>query len=160
MNQEAMSVFDQRVLKPLSSRSGSRQAQVKSLPDFELFRTILRDFESRQIGGIGFSSLSKIIGQCSVYPLAVQTSENKAVQAVVLDDNRAISPTTDLCDKKGSYQPSVELIKSGRYPLAYPIAIVYSRRNDQPAIGEKFAEMLKTREGQTLLRQTGLVPLN
>ena len=159
-NQEAMSVFDQRVLKPLSNGSGSRQAQVKSLPDFELFRTIIRDFESRQIGGIGFSSLSKVVGQCSVYPLAVQTMGNKAVQAVVLDDNRAIAPTTDLCDKKGSYQPSVELMKSGRYPLAYPIAIVYPRRNDQPAIGEKFAEMLKTREGQTLLRQTGLVPLN
>ena len=159
-NQEAMSVFDQRVLKPLSSGSGSRQAQVKSLPDFELFRTIIRDFESRQIGGIGFSSLSKVVGQCSVYPLAVQTTGDKAVQAVVLDDNRAIAPTTDLCDKKGSYQPSVELMKSGRYPLAYPIAIVYPRRNDQPAIGEKFAEMLKTREGQTLLRQTGLVPLN
>ena len=159
-NQEAMSVFDQRVLKPLSNGSGSRQAQVKSLPDFELFRTIIRDFESRQIGGIGFSSLSKVVGQCSVYPLAVQTTGNKAVQAVVLDDNRAIAPTTDLCDKKGSYQPSVELMKSGRYPLAYPIAIVYPRRNDQPAIGEKFAEMLKTREGQTLLRQTGLVPLN
>lgn len=159
-NQEAMSVFDQRVLKPLSNGSGSRQAQVKSLPDFELFRTIIRDFESRQIGGIGFSSLSKVVGQCSVYPLAVQTTGDKAVQAVVLDDNRAIAPTTDLCDKKGSYQPSVELMKSGRYPLAYPIAIVYPRRNDQPAIGEKFAEMLKTREGQTLLRQTGLVPLN
>ena len=159
-NQEAMSVFDQRVLKPLSNGSGSRQAQVKSLPDFELFRTIIRDFESRQIGGIGFSSLSKVVGQCSVYPLAVQATGDKAVQAVVLDDNRAIAPTTDLCDKKGSYQPSVELMKSGRYPLAYPIAIVYPRRNDQPAIGEKFAEMLKTREGQTLLRQTGLVPLN
>ncbi len=159
-NPEARSVFHQRVLKPPADGSSSRQASVKVLPDLELFRTILRDFESRQIGGIGFSSLSKVVGQCSVYPLALQTPDNKAIQAVVLDNNQPIAPTTDLCDKKGSYRSSVELINSGRYPLAYPIAIVYPRRNDQPAIGEKFAEILKTREGQTLLRQTGLVPLN
>ncbi|MEX0268657.1 substrate-binding domain-containing protein [Leptolyngbyaceae cyanobacterium UHCC 1019] len=159
-NPESISVFHQRILKPTADGSSSRQALVKTLPDFELFRTIIRDFESRQIGGIGFSSLSKVVGQCSVYPLAVQTAANTAVQAVVLDDNRAIDPATDLCDKKGSYRPSVELITSGRYPLAYPIAIVSPRRNDRPAIGEKFAEMLKTREGQTLLHQTGLVPLN
>ncbi len=61
--------------------------------------------------------------------------------------------------QKGSYHVSTELLKSGRYPLSYPIAIVYSRNNDRPAIGEKFAALFKTREGQKLLSQTGLVPL-
>jgi hypothetical protein len=160
-NQEAIAVFQQRVLKENSGeRMGYRSEPIPTLPEFELLRTIIQDFESRQVGGIGFSSLSKVVGQCSVYPLAIQTQTQPAVQPVVLSDGKPIEPTTDLCDKKGSYHLSVASLKAGRYPLSYPIAIVYSRNNDRPAIGEKFAELFKTREGQKLLSQTGLVPLN
>lgn len=158
-NREAVSVFQQRVFPNDALIFSDRQPLINTLPEFELFRTIIRDFEARQIGGIGFSSLSKVVGQCSVYPLAIKTANNPPIQAVVLSNHQAITPSTDLCDRKGSYRPSVELIQSGQYPLAYPIAIVFPRRNDRPPMGEKFAEMLKTQEGQTLLRQTGLVPL-
>jgi serine/threonine protein kinase len=158
-NPELVSLFQKRVMNQGANKGVSSQTLVESLPEFELFRAIIRAFEARQIGGIGFSSLSKVVGQCSVFPLAIKTEGNSAVQPIVLDNNQPIDPTTDLCEKKGSYQPSVELMRSGRYPLAYPIMVVYPRRNDRPPIGEKFAEMLKTSEGQTLLRQTGLVPL-
>lgn len=160
-NREAIAVFEQRILKSNAIRSSEYSRNLATtLPEFELLRTIIQDFESRQVGGIGFSSLSKVVGQCSVYPLAIQTTDQTPVQAVVLNDGKSIDPSTDLCDRKGSYRSSLELLKAGRYPLAYSIAIVYARANDRPAIGKKFAELLKTREGQELLSQTGLVPLD
>lgn len=159
-NRETVLAFQQRVFPNQPLMPSDRPQLIRTLPEFELFRTLIRDFEADQIGSIGFSSLSKVVGQCSVYPLALKMPGGTPIQAVVLNNNQAIAPSTDLCDRKGSYRPSVELIRSGQYPLAYPIAIVFPRRNDRPPIGEKFAEMLKTQEGQTLLRQTGLVPLN
>ncbi|UBF30564.1 hypothetical protein K9N68_35905 (plasmid) [Kovacikia minuta CCNUW1] len=145
-NQEAIAVFQQRVLQKYPvDRMGNRPDSISVLPEFELLRTIIQDFESRQVGSIGFSSLSKVVGQCSVYPLAIQTQAQEPVQPVVLNNGKPIEPSTDLCDKKGSYRLSSELLKNGRYSLAYPIAIVYSRNNDRPPIGEKFAELFKTR---------------
>jgi ABC-type phosphate transport system substrate-binding protein len=64
-----------------------------------------------------------------------------------------------LCNDKGSYQPNTEALISQRYPLAYPLTIVYPRDNRRPPVGEKFAEMLKTTEAQRLLAEAGLIPL-
>lgn len=163
-DKEAVEVFQQLMLSKQEDGENKTKKffatyKLKKLPEFEMMRTVIQDFESRQTGGIGFSSLSKIVGQCSVYPLALQPKGQHPQQVIVLNNNRDIDPSTDLCDKKGSYHPKVELLKNGQYPLAYPIAIVYPRDNDRPPIGEKFAEILKTREGQRLLGQTGLTPL-
>jgi ABC-type phosphate transport system substrate-binding protein len=130
-----------------------------SLPEFEMMRTVIRDFESKKSGGIGFSSLSKIIGQCSVYPLALQAKGQSPQQAVQLKNGKDIDASTNLCDKKGSYFANIESLKTGRYPLAYPIAVIYPRDNNRSPIGEKFAAILKTSEGQKLLSKTGLTPL-
>lgn len=56
------------------------------------------------------------------------------------------------------YEPA-DAFRTGRYPLLNAIAVVYPRSNDRSPIGEKFAALLATREGQKLLAQTGLVPL-
>ncbi|WP_375495324.1 substrate-binding domain-containing protein [uncultured Nostoc sp.] len=163
-DKEAIEIFQQLMLNKKEDTENRNEkyfatSQIKKLPEFEMMRTVIQDFESRQTGGIGFSSLSKIVGQCSVYPLALQAKGQPPEQVIVLNNNRDIDPSTDLCDKKGSYHPKAELLKNGQYPLAYPIVIVYPRDNDRPRIGEKFAEILKTREGQRLLGQTGLIPL-
>ncbi|MFN6486098.1 MULTISPECIES: substrate-binding domain-containing protein [unclassified Nostoc] len=163
-DKEMVEVFEQLMLSKKGDTENKNEkyftaSNLRKLPDFEMMRTVIQDFESRQIGGVGFSSLSKIVGQCSVYPLALQGKAQPPQQVIVLNNNRDIDPNTDLCDKKGSYHPKVDLLKNGQYPLAYPIAIVYSRDNDRPPIGEKFAEILKTLEGQRLLSQTGLTPL-
>ncbi|AKG24417.1 hypothetical protein IJ00_03525 [Calothrix sp. 336/3] len=152
-NKEAMEVFQQKVLP------GNEESQSLSLPEFEMMRTVIRDFESAKVGAIGFSSLAKITSQCSVYPLALQTSGKNPVQPLVFKNGKAIEPSTDLCDRKGNYHPDAAAIRSGRYPLGYAIAVIYPRDNNRPAIGEKFATILKTREGQRLLGEMGLVPL-
>jgi ABC-type phosphate transport system substrate-binding protein len=159
-SQEVMQVFEQQVLQASLKLRTPRQGPLTKLPELALFRNVIQDFEAQNIGGIGFSTLSKVVGQCSVYPLAIKLPQQQAVQPVVLNNQRAIAPQTDLCDKKGQYRPSPELLKTGRYPLAYPIAVVYPHSNNRPAIGQKFAELLKTQEGQEWLQKTGLVPLN
>lgn len=159
---EALEIFTQKVFAANKTSGGKKLTDTSTLtllPEFEMMRTVIRDFESKGTGGIGFSSLSKIIGQCSVYPLAVQPSGQSPQQPVKFKNGKNIDPSTDLCDKKGSYFPNVELLKTGSYPLAYPIAVVYPRDNNRSTIGEKFAQILKTQEGQKLLSKTGLTPL-
>lgn len=160
IDEEVQQVFEQQVLKnsPTKVNKDSLQTTQK-LQEFEMMRTVLRDFESQQAGGIGFASLAKIVGQCSVYPLALQPEGKPSIQPVILSNGQSIEPSTDLCDRKGSYYANSELFKSGRYPLAYAIAVVYPVNNDRPLIGEKFAQILRTQEGQRLLKLTGLVPL-
>lgn len=161
-NPEVVAALEQKVLPPgqtLAQVSNLAQNPAQQLPEFAMMRRLIQDFESRQQGGIGLSSISKVVGQCSVYPLAIQDKEQSAVQPISLNTGEAINPSINLCNRKGSYQAQANLFKTGRYPLAYPIAIVYSRANNRPSAGEKLAELLKTREGQQLLEKTGLVPL-
>lgn len=107
--------------------------------------------------GIGFGFLSTLMGQCSVYPLAL-AEKSQAVQPLIQDDTgRRIDPTTDLCSK-GSYSPNIDAFASGDYPLAYSLVVIH-RKDQNPSDGKKFADMLVTDEGQCLLSKAGLVPL-
>jgi ABC-type phosphate transport system substrate-binding protein len=158
-NPEAIQFFEQRVLKDVQI-SRLTKSQVTQLPTLEMLQKVLQDFESPEgLGSVGFSPLSQIFGQCSIYPLAVQAKGKKAVQALVLDKDQPIDPSTDLCDRKGSYYPDVKAFQTGQYPLAYSLAVVYPRDNSLAPAGEKFAQLLRTSEGQRLLYETGLVPL-
>lgn len=158
-DKEAREIFTSRILnnqKP-NIEDGFINSGVKQLAEIPMMRAVIKDFEDRQTGGIGFTSISKIVGQCSVYPLALQDKGKSPVQPLIMDNGKPINPSIDLCDRKGSYHPDVELFKTGKYPLAYPIAVVYPRDNDRSPIGEKFADILKTHEGQRLLGKAGLV---
>lgn len=173
---EAVRVFEQRILKdeqsiaqfrrllaPPTANRCSRSfttGQIAQCPTFETLRQVIRDFEDNQIGAIAFGTLSKVFGQCSVYPLALAADGKPPIQALVQDTGSAIDPATDLCSDKGSYHPNRELLASGRYPLAYAIAVIYPRDNSRLPAGEKFADLLRTQEGQLLLKKTGLVPLH
>lgn len=156
-NPETLAIFQQRVLK---SRELQSLPEIQKLPPIDLFRRIIRDFEDQQIGSIGFTSISEVWGQCSVYPLAIGQVGQAAVQPIVLNNGREIDPETDLCDRKGSYFPAPDKFQSGDYPLSYPIVVVYPRDNRRSALGKKFVELMRTVEGQRLLQASGLVPLS
>ncbi|XWK89416.1 MAG: substrate-binding domain-containing protein [Phormidium sp.] len=122
---------------------------------------ILKDFEDDQTVSFGFGLLSRVFNQCSVYPLAVG-KKNQEVQPLVqkIDNQiKPLDPTTNLCSDKGSYMPNVEAFKSGKYPLMYRLVVVYPKDKKLGEPGRKFAELLKTDEGQLLLSESGLVPL-
>ncbi|MDJ0703926.1 MAG: substrate-binding domain-containing protein [Leptolyngbyaceae cyanobacterium MO_188.B28] len=156
-NIEAIRFFERRVLDSVRL---DQLANIETRETLPMLRAILQDFETQQFGGIGFAPLSQVYGQCSVYPLAIKAEQGEAAQPLVLNTGRAITPTLDLCNRKGVYFPNVEALRTGEYPLAYEIIIVFPQDNSRVPIGRKFAELLRTTEGQKLLRDAGLAPLN
>ncbi|NEQ99540.1 MAG: hypothetical protein F6K30_23020 [Cyanothece sp. SIO2G6] len=167
-NREAREIFEQLVLNGQSlddPLDGFDSTTIKTADTFEMLRSIIRDFEqpgtSSPAGSIGFSHLSRIFGQCSVYPLAIDQDDDgqSAIQPLVLQDGASIQPQTDLCDRKGTYEPDTRLFQTEVYPLAYPLIVIYPRDNSLPPIGSKFVEAITTIEGQWLLEEGGVVPL-
>lgn len=155
-NPEAIALFEQQVLKTRKLRTLPR---IEPLSSLELLRQIIRDFEDSGVGSIGFTPLSEIWGQCSVYPLALSQTRQAPVQPLVLSNGREIDPETDLCSRKGAYSPDPTRFQTNTYPLSYPIVVIYPRDNRRSAMGKKFVELMRTVEGQQLLRAAGLVPL-
>ncbi|MBD2072884.1 substrate-binding domain-containing protein [Phormidium sp. FACHB-592] len=155
-NPEAIALFEQRVLKVQTLQT---IPAITKLAPLDLLRRVIRDFEGEGIGSIGMAPLSELWGQCSVYPLALSQKGQGAVQPLVLSDGQAIEPTTDLCSRKGAYGPALDRFQTGQYPLSYPLMVVYPRNNRRSAIGKKFVELMRTIEGQRLLRAAGLIPL-
>jgi ABC-type phosphate transport system substrate-binding protein len=162
--QESVRIFEQRVLQSPTAIAEFRklqQSQVSgdSLITSRILQKVLQDFEDGDIGSIGFGKLSKVFGQCSVYPLALRTDNQPAVQSLIQDNGKPIEPSTDLCNAKGSYGYNYQAFKTGSYPLKYDLVVVYPDDNSRRPIGEKFADMLRTEEVQHLLEKAGLVPL-
>ena len=156
-NPEAIAIFEQRLLQ---SRQLGALPDVKVLPFIDLLHQVIRDFEESDIGSVGFLTLSEMWGQCSVYPLALQQAEKTAVQPLVLSNGQDINPETNLCNRKGAYGPESKRFQAGQYPLSYPIMVVYPRDNRRSMIAKKFIELMRTIEGQQLLRAAGLIPVS
>lgn len=173
-NAEAVEHFEQRVLKTeenisrfrrlLTAKEKNDVPKVSRLETFQTFRSIIQDFENVdsnnvRIGGIGFDSLSKAYGQCSIYPLALQDGNKDVVSPLIQLNGKPINPQeTDLCNKS-SYVPNSRQFINQSYPLAYPLSVVYLRDNRQEPKGKKFGEVLQSKEVQCLLKHSGLVTL-
>jgi ABC-type phosphate transport system substrate-binding protein len=172
---EVVEIFEQQVLKTSRNIQQFRKLikkpqetdtnfvrlgipMITPLSTFAMLREVIRDFEDRETGSIAFATLSKVFGQCSVYPLALKTENQPAISPLIHNSGKPITPETDLCDDKGNYQQNSAAFTSQIYPLAYPFVVIYPRDNRREPVGQKFAEILNTIEVQKLLQQTGLVP--
>ncbi|MGK7928577.1 MAG: substrate-binding domain-containing protein [Spirulina sp.] len=170
-DEEAVTIFEQRVLQDADAIATFREliqlnlersavsTEIDRLPTFQTFNAVIQDFQDRQVGGIAFGSLSKVFGQCSVYPLAISDNKKPPVSPLIMRHGSPITPQTDLCNEKGSYFLNSKAIREERYPLSYPLAVVYPRDNRRRPIGLNFIKVLKTTEAQKLLMRAGLVPL-
>ncbi|WP_054468179.1 substrate-binding domain-containing protein [Planktothricoides sp. SR001] len=126
----------------------------------ELLRGIIGDFEQEQpVGAIAFGPFSQVFNQCSVYPLALQADQKTPISPLIQNNQQPITPANDLCNNKGSYGPNLPELISQRYPLVYPLALVYLKDNRLLPVGQKFGEVMRTVEMQRLLTQTGLIPI-
>jgi len=129
----------------------------------DIYARLLRDFETGALEnriGIGFDRVSRVWGQCSVYPLAVQ-NRLQTTQVMVNQQGEPITPQTDLCGDKSSYWPNARVFKDGQYPLAFELVVVYPEcveGGTRCQAGKAFVELLQTAEGQYLLSSIGLVP--
>lgn len=154
----AIALFEQQVLQKQSLIDRFRDGLGTQIvqQDFNpMVANILQDFENRQQFSIGFARLSKVLGQCSVYPLAIGPG-GQEVQPITVD-GRALTPDFDLCNRKGSYMPDARLFQEERYPLIYPLSVIYTAQGQSAA--QAFINALKTDAGQCLLSEAGLVPI-
>ena len=120
----------------------------------------LAEFEQGGQAVIGIDLFSKVFNQCSVYPLAI-VGEGKltAVQPIIQNNGKPITPATDLCMDKGSYKPNPKIFEQGGYPLGYSIAVIYLKEGSKDSPGQVFSDIMKTNEAQHLLHSAGLIPI-
>ncbi|MGF1497317.1 MAG: hypothetical protein ACFB8W_10900 [Elainellaceae cyanobacterium] len=161
VEQDAIAIFEEKVLRGDFRRIDRfRRLQEVEIaqpsPTFRAFGQIFADFEQDQVMGLGFALLSQVYKQCSVYPLAAGEL-GREIQVMAESGGKPVSPRTDLCNDKGSYFPDAEALQS--YSLSFPLVVVYPREGGRSRSGQWFANILKTDEGQRLLREAGLVPL-
>ncbi|MEA5598425.1 substrate-binding domain-containing protein [Rivularia sp. UHCC 0363] len=109
------------------------------------------------VGVIGFGFLSKIIDQCTVYPLAITDENNQPIQPIFSESKKtAIKISDDLCKMQGKLYIDMEEFQ--KYPLRYDLYVVYSKDESKEG-GHSFASLLNTNQGQCLLKNVFLVPL-
>jgi hypothetical protein len=163
-DQRLIQLFEQRIFadypEELNLFRKLQNQTIRQKDATQGLRDVLQDFEIDDVGSIGFDAFSKVYGQCSVYPLAIALTQDTAIQALVQDNGQPINPKSDLCDDKGSYWLNAGIFNSKiSYPLQYKIAVLYPKESNAADPGKKFADLWKTKEGQSLLNAAGLVPV-
>lgn len=159
---EAIQVFSQTVLNGnyFANNFDVSSDFVSDYSTHQMLSHMLKEFEGdNNIASIGFASFSDVAKECSVYPLAISADGKEAVQPMITRSENPISPEINLCDDKTLYYPDVEAFKHNRYPLAYPIVVIFPQDNSQAIAGQKFSEMMQTKQAQQLLLEAGLVPI-
>ncbi|MGF1523713.1 MAG: hypothetical protein ACFBSF_15460 [Leptolyngbyaceae cyanobacterium] len=164
-------------IQDLDEQPGSIYAHM--LDDFEIQAA---DLDGETNGhpeiGIGFDRISRLKGQCSVYPLALTDDDGKTYPVFVGTEGTPIDLNTDLCGDKGTYWVNSKIFEaSGNnrdandpdqvpYPLGYAMAVAYPEDctvstpdTDCQTPGESLAQQLLSLEGQYLLSEVGLVPV-
>lgn len=139
-----------------------------------IYAHMVDDFETQQptdppIIGIGFDRISRLNGQCSIYPLTL--THNRQTYPILTSHDGPVDEQLDLCADRGAYwvnsdifMPLNESAQRG-YPLGYEMAVAYpdSCTSDADSaclsVGEALANQLLSIEGQYLLSEVGLVPV-
>jgi hypothetical protein len=100
---------------------------------------------------LGMAPLSYVKTQCQIYSIAIEGQ-----QPLVDFRGQAITSESELCDQKGGYWPDLDKLTTLEYPLSYAIVVRPSPGQEQ--LAEELANLLRTDEGQSLLRGFGLTP--
>jgi ABC-type phosphate transport system substrate-binding protein len=163
---EALRLFEARIL----NNDPNLIAQFKRVPQRSTFTTLRsiaageRKAQTGEAGSISFGLLAQTWDQCKVYPLAIAQKNAAPVQPLLKETTNGtlqpVSPSDNLCFEKKPL-PNLSAFSTAQYPLSAPLVVAYPRDNDLPGhrSGPLFAKLLKTQEGQYLLQQAGLVPL-
>lgn len=149
------SIFEEKILnKDFNEFKKLRQSILYR--DIEILQNIRKDFETEKKLGIGISLLSRVYGQCSVYPLTIKdNSNNFYFQPLVQNDGEPIKDNIDLCNDKGSYKPNYKALNDKNNPLIFPLVVVYKQDSEY---AQKFVEIMQTQKGQELLKEAGFIP--
>ena len=166
MEPEALRLFQQKVL----GNDPSLIAQFNKIEQRSTFNTLRsiavgeKQAQKTEAGSISFGLLTQTWDQCKIYPLAIAQENLDPVQPLLRETTNGtmqpISPSDNLCLEKKPLL-NISAFHTATYPLSAPLIIAYPRDNNLPGnvSGPLFANFLKTQDGQYLLQQAGLVPL-
>jgi hypothetical protein len=161
---EALQLFQQKVLGN-DPRLIAQFRKIEQRATFDTLRSITAaEQQNTEAGSISFGLLAQTWDQCKVYPLALTQNKEAPVQPLLrqtTDGNLTpISTTDNLCLQKKPL-PNTSAFQTAKYPLQMPLIVAYPRDNNLPGYlsGPLFAKFLQTQDGQYLLQQAGLVPL-
>lgn len=163
---EALRLFQQKVLGNDPSLI-AKFNQIEQRPTFDTLRSIAageKQAQKTEAGSISFALLAQTWDQCKIYPLAIAQKNAGPVQPLLRETTNStmqpISPSDNLCLEKKPLL-NISAFHTATYPLSTPLIIAYPRDNNLPGnvSGPIFANFLKTQDGQYLLQQAGLVPL-
>lgn len=100
---------------------------------------------------LGVAPLSFVKTQCQIYSIAIEGQH-----PLVNFRGQALTSESELCDQKGGYWPDLDKLTRLEYPLSY--AIIVRASPGQELLAEELVNILRTDEGQSLLRGFGLTP--
>jgi ABC-type phosphate transport system substrate-binding protein len=166
MEPEVLHLFEQKVLGN-DPRLIAQFRKIEQRSTFSTVRSIAAGEQKAlqtEAGSISFGMLTQIWDQCKVYPLAIVQKDASPVQPLLRETMNGtlqpISSSDNLCLEKKPL-PNISAFQTNAYPLSAPLIVAYPRDNNLPGnqSGPLFAKFLKTQDGQYLLQQAGLVPL-
>ncbi|WP_373539980.1 substrate-binding domain-containing protein [Chamaesiphon sp.] len=151
------------------SRAETAGGTVSSFKDLVLqkddkwrFQTVSNTTEGLQQvgknpGGIYFGAAKEVItDSCNTKPLAI----GKTVDNLVKPYQTPLKSAAD-CNRGQRNQINPKVIRDRSYPLTRPIyVIVTTTDRDRQQAGEAYANLLKTKQGQTLLEKAGFVSID
>ncbi|MEM9904115.1 MAG: PstS family phosphate ABC transporter substrate-binding protein [Cyanobacteria bacterium P01_D01_bin.44] len=104
-------------------------------------------------GSIYFASAPEVVGQCTVAPVPIGTSQ----QQLVPPYQEPYVPPADCPTRRN--QLNLNAFQGKNYPLTRPLYVVSNSNPQSEQAGLAYTRLLQTEEGQRLLKQAGFVPL-
>jgi hypothetical protein len=166
MEPEALRLFEQKVFNS-DPRLIAQFRKIEQRSTFNTLRSIAAGDQQAQkpeAGTLSFGLLAQTWDQCKVYPLALTEGNSPPVEPLQRETTsgtlQPISPADNLCLGKKPF-PDISAFSTAKYPLSSPVVVAYPLDNNLPGhrSGPLFAQFLKTQDGQYLLQQAGIVPL-
>jgi serine/threonine protein kinase len=151
------------------SRAENTGGTVSSFKDLVLhkedkwqFQTVGNTTEGLQqvgknLGGIYFGAAKEVItDSCNTKPLAI----GKTADDLVKPYQTPLKSAAD-CNRGQRNQIDPKVVRNQTYPLTRQIYVIITTTNrDRQKAGEAYADLLKTKQGQTLLEKAGFVSID
>ncbi len=105
-------------------------------------------------GGIYYDSTAAIISQCSIKLLPLGLTRNDLVAPY----QQPLIPASE-CPRRRN-RPNFQALRTAQYPLTHYLYVIFLQNQADSQIGQAYANLLLTPQGQKLITKTNFVPLD
>lgn len=114
------------------------------------------------MGGIYFASASEVVPQCTIKSLPLKLDENLSIAPyeVFITPGEEDEPPSSQCPQLRD-RLNLDAFASGTYPLTRRLYLIVKRNGGrEEEIGMAMVKLLRSQEGQRLIKQAGFVPVD